>query len=269
MKNLLDALILGKGIEKIKIITTTYLILMCVIFTNIIMNLLHYCYTKTSINYSITEIMDFIFSKECFLVVTIFAINFTFVFFWGRMVFVPFAVFIGIKILKYGFAILLFLLGFMILLITLQFKKIKKASERLKRFLNFASIENIEFRNFLVWGVTSNVDGNKFGKLLKKVQFTVYNHGKDIIKLDSLQKREDSDTLENVLTILYILVSIYLIFEWYDVLKTSMPKIWICVKIITWYWAANSTYVIWIFKNIEFMKDMIIDIELINIRKIN
>lgn len=221
MEKILEAIFLGKGIERFKILTTIWLLILSIWITNYFINQLGFYFNVNFNNDEmIKEGINFLLSPIG--VVSLIGFSFTclIVFIWFRLFIALLSYFVIPLIEVFGSII-----AIVLCLITLKFKRILE-------------IKNLKIS--LLW--VANIAGvyyEKEGKKFKgnNLMFSLYK--------EMAQNLNDTniDILDNVYIICSILVSMIIVYYQYGLSEFVPNIIFKIVLGITVYWVFNSAFI--------------------------
>lgn len=254
IKYLLPTLFLGQEKEKFKILYSTYFLVISGFITKIIMKGLNFFYDKTiPLNYN--TIIDFIFSKEGFLVLFIYGIVCIVLF-----KIIPLALYISHfawrHLVKYVLiplvALLIFILPsilFLRIIIRPVLYLINKFFNK-KMFLDYTPPPSLTLtiRDLLIRGrVLQLIDGREYrGKNFKNMK-----------KFFQEINNPDSRTVINSCIVANMFITAWFLLYWFE-LYNLIPNIYVGIKWLAIYFIHNSLVLIWIDDRIDYIMSIII-----------
>lgn len=246
LSDLLSILFLGKATERFRVFTTLYLMTTSAFIANITMNKWGYYFNK-SILINNSNIIDFLLSKEAFMVLTLYIIVCGIVFigttislYLSSYLFIFFIKWL-IEFLYYTYLAIMFCLGLIFLIITFNLKKIKDFDDRNEKVV--PTIEGILIKAKIVQRTNGLLFQDKHFNWLRTVV-------QDLLP-------PDSRVIKNACLTSTILISTFYILLQLD-LYQIVPTIYYIIRYAMIYYIFNSLVLIWLDNRLDYLTDILL-----------
>lgn len=237
MDHLIPKLFFGAWIEKFRILTTIYLLFICVLMTNFFVNKMGYYYNHSDKTIEVSEIINFILSTKGAMVAILFTITFLTVFvFYKHILYL-------INLLVYillGKALPIILIVFL-LIISFQFKKIR---------LDIIYFNKDALDSIIKYGITTENGVKQKGKYFDLFKSIIQSFNE-----------VNNHILENVSRIAVILITTIIVFLQYNLNHVLPSFLTIFLYIVTVYWTLNTTVIIALDKKKKYLEDILLDVK--------